>query len=175
MTWSITKKFRTWNTLAKLIDNFASGGGPWGTQYLFRGQSNVEWNNLKPMLARSLKQTNLQQVYHLEHTAMVAFRIQAHLHVNLRTIDHPEDCFEWWPIMQHYGAPTRLLDWTASPYVALYFATEKDWNKDGVICYYNVESFCAESARMFPNYNYYGEKLLTIKSEDLFNRERRSF
>jgi hypothetical protein len=35
--------------------------------------------------------------------------------------------------MQQYGAPTRLLDWTFSPYVAAYFAVREAPEEDGVL------------------------------------------
>ncbi len=45
----------------------------------------------------------------------------------------PKNDFEWLIIAQHYGLPTRLLDWTINANVALFFAVEKHDFHDGVV------------------------------------------
>lgn len=56
----------------------------------------------------------------------------------------PQDRIKALPILRHYGAPTRLLDWTLSPLVALYFAAIHHHDKDGAIWWFKRKAFCNE-------------------------------
>ena len=65
---------------------------------------------------------------------------------------HENDRIGALTVMQHYRAPTRLLDWTASPWVALYFAAIHHHDKDGALWWFKRKAFCDEVGQRWENY-----------------------
>ncbi len=56
---------------------------------------------------------------------LFAFKRRAHTYLQPQNIPAQDNAGEWLALMPHFGAPTRLLDVTESPYVAVYFAIEE--------------------------------------------------
>lgn len=114
-------------------------------RYWFRGQSNTQWP-LKPSLLRGVAFPNveMEDLRAIEHLALKAFRSQAHMFVSAPLLAKVHTIPCWWSLMQHHDAPTRLLDWSASPYVAAYFAAHHEGEEsDGV-----VWCFCSKRLRI---------------------------
>jgi hypothetical protein len=96
--------------------------------YTFRGQKNANYQ-----LVSSLKRNSGQRKEYTEHRLLSNFRKYGQI------ID-PRICSSIWEnmiIAQHHGVPTRLLDFSLSPLIALHFATcgihDSNVNEDSVV------------------------------------------
>jgi hypothetical protein len=101
-------------------------------QWFFRGHSDSNYT-LTPGLFR-ISPSGGKDV---EEYVMTQFKREAIPY--LKSI--PNDEIEWLTLAQHYGLPTRLLDWTTNPLIALYFAVENYKNdKHANVWMYGVSS-----------------------------------
>lgn len=115
--------------------------------WIFRGMQSASWP-LKTTLERVLADFEVprENWAKYEQCLLHAFRRKAHKY-SLRLPDQ-DDNLAWLALMRHYGAPTRLLDWTYSFFVAAHFAVSgvQDGVRNSAI--YAIDgSWCARRYR----------------------------
>lgn len=122
-----TETARDWQHLNELLfsDTYNHGINRYRSTYAYRGMIN-ESDHLTNTLTR------LGTPYkNMELNLLKQFKKYAH-----RNVVQKDTEWHWLSVAQHYGLPTRLLDWTYSPFIALHFATapiEKNPTKNAAV------------------------------------------
>lgn len=131
----------------------------------FRGQADSTWK-LEPKLMRidnRLPETH----YYNRFKQSASFILPS----------QPKSEFEWLFLMQHYGVPTRLLDWSESPLVALYFAINSEFDKDGSL-WVLLPTMLNLISHYKPDYEFeipsYEDEILKNYEPTIIARERKS-
>jgi hypothetical protein len=112
------KWFDSWDEFIDVIT------GPAYQFWAFRGHADESWP-IHSTLARYFQdfKINPNAWAYMEEVIIRRFKRKAHLF--LSHVPDWEDDFQWIALMQHHGAPTRMVDLTWSPYVAAFFALER--------------------------------------------------
>lgn len=140
------KVAESWHSLQKLLfhDAWNPSLARYRSPYAFRGLSDANYG-----LDNTLKRLGGDYV-NLEHHLIRNFKKYAH-----RDIVSSDSIWHWISVAQHHGLPTRLLDWTHSPLIAMHFATA------------NMEKFCIDGAIWSLNYEKAHDYLPRILREQL--------
>jgi hypothetical protein len=100
---------------------------------LYRGQENVTWE-LETTLERSCRKNDGGLTNATERERRLILLFKRHYHeYSYKPVEYDDD-LRWLGLMQHHGAPTRLLDWSYSILVATFFAIGRAVDDAAVWC-----------------------------------------
>jgi hypothetical protein len=116
---------RNWAEITQAFDSFPPpslsfdvGGELSRDTWIFRGLKSADYG-LEPSIERAIQQPERWAAF--EPLLLEEFQSKARLY-SAADLPPLDEKLSWLALMQHHGVPTRLLDFTFSPYLALYFA-----------------------------------------------------
>jgi hypothetical protein len=118
-------RLQSWEAFLQLVVR------PPYSNWAFRGERDERWP-LYSSLSRYLRNFGVDPKAWPEQEGRILRIFKRKAHQFLDKPPDPDDDFQWMALMQHHGAPTRLIDFTWSPYVAAFFALERTV-ADGVV------------------------------------------
>src|SRR5262249_34089208 len=113
-----TVRIDDWRQIWRAVPDYSGGG------WLYRGQRSARWD-LKTSVERSCERRDVKPGHRREHEDALFREFRRSYHQYATHVPDPRAVVEWLSLMQHHGAPTRLLDFNYSIYIASYFALEK--------------------------------------------------
>lgn len=127
---------------AQFSKTYRTGG------FMFRGMSDISWSLLPGIFRKYPEKQNSKKITSASYSGNIfsinEYEILSHFRKEasgLLTHISPKDDFTWLQYAQHYGVPTRLLDFTANPLVAMYFCCQSESETDGVVWIINTVIF----------------------------------
>ncbi|MBD5416840.1 MAG: FRG domain-containing protein [Desulfovibrio sp.] len=110
------KKLKHWKNFITFVEDIKDA-----YQYIWRGQSNCEWDLVSSFDRLFNDEFDKGDRKRQAEKHLARFKYIAKGYIEYDDVCVGEDD-EMWALAQHYGLATPLLDWTYSPFVALFFA-----------------------------------------------------
>ena len=156
-----------------IAPNAEFGNMDYRPHFIYRGHSNHEKYTLLPGVLReeTTSSGTITKYSQLEYNILSDFMAEACRYVkNIPVTDIPS----WLEMAQHFGVPTRLMDFTQNPLVALYFACTDAKNIDGSIWIinepvYNKTFFQMNYLSLSINSEYMVSKIISDEIVNAFN------
>ncbi|MDD9150480.1 MULTISPECIES: FRG domain-containing protein [unclassified Sporolactobacillus] len=100
--------------------------------WVFRGQSDSKWRLQTTLERGAINNSVFRDIPKIEKSIIEKFKRKAFNYIE--KLPKKDNTLEWVSLMQHHGAPTRLLDFSYSCYVALHFSIEQALQESSVFC-----------------------------------------